>query len=135
MCAWCHGATGIGLGRLGALDISCSEHTMTDIENAIIATQNRSFTSVDHLCCGNAGSLELFLTAAKTLNRPDLHQHAEKLAALMVNHKKNRGGFSTPSSMDGDVYCPGFFTGTAGIGYTLLRLAAPDKIPPVLLWV
>jgi lantibiotic modifying enzyme len=32
------------------------------------------------------------------------------------------------------VNTPGFFCGTAGIGYALLRLAYPDSLPCVLLW-
>ena len=29
---------------------------------------------------------------------------------------------------------PGLFNGLAGIGYQMLRLAAPGRIPSVLLW-
>jgi lantibiotic modifying enzyme len=29
---------------------------------------------------------------------------------------------------------PGFFQGTAGIGYELLRMVRPDLLPSVLLW-
>ena len=31
------------------------------------------------------------------------------------------------------VDCPGLMTGLAGIGYGLLRLAAPERVPSVLL--
>jgi lantibiotic modifying enzyme len=33
-----------------------------------------------------------------------------------------------------DVYVPGLFTGTAGIGYELLRIARPELVGSALLW-
>jgi lantibiotic modifying enzyme len=33
-----------------------------------------------------------------------------------------------------DLHAPGFFQGTSGVGYTLLRLAHPDRLPGVLLF-
>ena len=32
------------------------------------------------------------------------------------------------------IFIPGLFDGLAGIGYQMLRLAAPDRVPSVLLW-
>lgn len=47
---------------------------------------------------------------------------------------KQLGAFYLFSELPADVYNPGFFQGTAGIGYELLRLAYPESLPSVLLW-
>lgn len=44
------------------------------------------------------------------------------------------GEFALHPLLPKSVYCPGFFQGTAAIGYELLRIAHPDALPCVLLW-
>ena len=83
---------------------------------------------VDQLCCGNFGRIELLVTAARTLGRPELLRHARELAA-------------TAGAGDGyglhcgrELFNPALFQGLSGIGYELLRLARPEAVPSVLLW-
>ena len=53
MVAWCHGATGIGLGRLGGLPVLDALHVRQDIANALATTLATPDQDWDHLCCGN----------------------------------------------------------------------------------
>jgi lantibiotic modifying enzyme len=74
------------------------------------------------------------LVAAQKLSRPELLETAQKQAAWVVAKAKQVGAFHLFPNLPKDVYNPGFFLGTAGIGYELLRLAYPNLVPSVLLW-
>ncbi|NMG05527.1 type 2 lanthipeptide synthetase LanM family protein [Brasilonema sp. UFV-L1] len=127
MTNWCHGATGIGLARLGSLAILDTSEIRQDIETALTTTQHFGISGVDHLCCGNFGRIEFLLQAACQLSRPRLLDEAQKKASLLVSRFEKTDSFA-------DVYDPSFFRGIAGIGYELLRLAEPKLLPSVLLW-
>ena len=131
MCSWCHGATGIGLARLGGLDILDTPEIRQDIEAAINTTKQQKLTGVDHLCCGNMGRVEFLLTASRKLSRPDLLEDAMQIASQVVARANQKGHFGYGPIL---TFHPGFFQGTSGIGYQLLRLAYPDQLPSVLLW-
>ena len=134
MTSWCHGAPGIGLARLGGLEILDSAEIKQEIAVALSTTQQFGLQNLDHLCCGNFGRVEVLLVAAQKLSRPELWETAQKQAAQIVTRKKQIGAFYLFPELPKDVYNPGFFRGTAGIGYELLRLAYPDLLPSVLLW-
>lgn len=132
LCSWCHGAPGIGLARLGGLDILDTDKIRQDIEVAINTTMRFNLRATDHLCCGNLGRIEFLFTAGQKLSRPQLLETALKQAAEVVSLAKHRGTFGYgPSYL---TYSPGFFRGASGIGYELLRLAYPEQLPSVLLW-
>ena len=132
--AWCHGATGIGLARLGGLPALDSAHIREEIEIALQTTRSVGLRGPDHLCCGNLGRAELFLTAAQRLERPDLADTARGHAWRVVERAQRRGMFSLQDGLPAWAPLPQFFHGLSGIGYTLLRLAHPSELPSVLLW-
>jgi type 2 lantibiotic biosynthesis protein LanM len=132
--SWCHGATGIGLGRLGGLSILETSEIHQDIEVALQTTQKYGLQGVDHLCCGHLGRCELLLLGAQKLSRPELLAMAQQRAALVVARAQLAGGYQLFGNLPNHVFNPGFFQGTAGIGYELLRLAYPEALPSVLLW-
>ncbi|RPI60166.1 MAG: type 2 lantipeptide synthetase LanM, partial [Planctomycetaceae bacterium] len=66
MNGWCHGAAGIGMGRLGNLAWMDTPTTRRDIDAALTATRKtlaQAELMTDHMCCGNLGRIELFATA------------------------------------------------------------------------
>ncbi|WP_169314051.1 type 2 lanthipeptide synthetase LanM family protein [Streptomyces piniterrae] len=130
MVAWCHGAAGIGLARLAALDQLADATTRDDIDIALSATKQYGFAMNHSLCHGALGNLELLLMAARLLNRPEDHDALER-ATRSVVASMEANGFVAGVPLG--VETPGFMTGLAGIGYELLRLAEPDKVPSVLL--
>lgn len=132
--SWCHGAPGIGLARLGSLTILDTDEIRQEIEIALQTTQKFAMHEIDHLCCGNFGRIEMLSVGAQQLERSELAQIAQKQAAWAVNRAKNIGSFQIFPNLFRGTYNPGFFQGTAGIGYELLRLAYPEKLPSVLLW-
>ncbi len=134
MTSWCHGAAGIGLARLGSLMILDTEEIRQEIAIALNTIQQFGLQNLDRLCCGNFGRMEVLLVAALKLSRSDLEETAQRQAAQVVNRAKHLGTFYLFAGNLRDVYNPGFFQGTAGIGYELLRLAYPNLLPSVLLW-
>jgi len=134
MSSWCHGASGIGLGRLGGLDVLDNAAIRQDIQVALHTTRRHlahRWGTVDHLCCGAMGQLELLLCGAQRLGQPELVTEARTYASRVVWEGRQRG-YALEVALPASVYVPGLFRGEAGIGYTLLRLTAPDTLPPVL---
>lgn len=131
---WCHGAPGIGLARLGSLSILDTVEIRQEIEVALQTTQKFCLQDIDHLCCGNFGRIDMLLVAAQKLKQPELLEIAQKHATFVVNKAEKSGYFQIFPRLYKDIYNPGFFQGTAGIGYELLRLAYPEKLPSILLW-
>jgi type 2 lantibiotic biosynthesis protein LanM len=129
--AWCHGAPGIGLGRIAALDIMDTSEVRRDIEAALASTSTADLLPRDHLCCGNAGLMDTLCTAGERLPQGEWSGQALQLAARTIARVGKRGSFSI--AFQNGFFNPSLFQGTAGVGYQLLRLADPAKIPSVLL--
>ncbi|MGK7928976.1 MAG: type 2 lanthipeptide synthetase LanM, partial [Spirulina sp.] len=130
---WCHGAAGIGLGRLGCSSILKTDAIEQDIQVALQTTQQQGLKPVDHLCCGNLGLAEVLLVAAKQCDRPDWRRVALQKATTVVVRAREAGSYQLFSNLPSSVFNPGFFQGLSGIGYELLRLAH-EELPSVLLW-
>ena len=129
MTAWCHGAAGIALGRLAGLPHLDDAETRQEIEIAVATTLDQGFGRTHSLCHGDLGNLEPVLRAADALDRPDLREHAGRIAAGALATLRGRGPvFGIPGATEP----PGLMVGLAGIGYGLLRLAAPGRVPSVL---
>lgn len=132
--SWCYGAPGIALGRLGGLAMLDSEAIRRDIEMAVRTTRAAGIQGVDNLCCGSLGRAEVLLVAASRLSRPDLAEVASTWAWQIAARAEEGASFAVHPLLPQGVYSPGFFKGTAGIGYELLRIAHPEMLPSVLLW-
>jgi len=131
--SWCHGAPGIALGRLGCLPIVDTAEIRQDIEVALQTTQKIGLEGIDTLCCGNFGRIEILLVAARQLSRPELASLALQQATTAIARAKQTGSYQLFANLPGGISSPGFFQGTAGIGYELLRLV-DNSLPSVLLW-
>lgn len=130
--AWCHGAPGIALARLGGLSALDTADIRTDIDIGLETTQRFGAGGHDHLCCGGMGRVDVLIEGAGRLGRPELLKAAHQQAGWAVRRAQRAGGYRTQSGLG--MVDPGFFSGTGGIGYTLLRLARPGSLPSVLLW-
>jgi type 2 lantibiotic biosynthesis protein LanM len=132
MTSWCHGAPGIALARLGALDTLDTPWIREDVGNALATTRAYGLAPLDHVCCGNLGRVEVLLYAFQKLGDEALLDEAVRLATTVVRRSQYTGSYRWVLP-DSDAFDPSFFTGAAGVGYTLLRLALPDRLPCVLL--
>lgn len=133
MAAWCHGAAGIGLMRLHLLRQHDSHDPSALRGEVRVAAQHILEQGYGHnhsLCHGDLGSLELLTQASTALADPVLRTQAQQIsAALVAAVEVGRWRCGTPQQVES----PGLMTGLAGIGYGLLRLAAPERVPSVLL--
>ncbi|MBX9843257.1 MAG: type 2 lantipeptide synthetase LanM family protein [Xanthobacteraceae bacterium] len=129
--AWCHGAPGIGLGRIGALEMMDTAEVRRDISAALAATGSVNLLPRDHLCCGNTGLMDTLCAAGERFPDGDWSERALRLAGRTIARSDQRGGFSI--AFHNGFFNPSLFQGAAGVGYQMLRLAEPAKIPSVLL--
>ncbi len=128
---WCYGRSSVGLASLGAARYTDDEVVSRGIDRALETAPDDHLSSTDHLCCGNAGRAEFFLTADQQLGRQP--GEARELLAGALDRKQQLGGYRTLDQAN-HIYNPTLFRGTAGIGYTMLRVTAPDQLPNLLLW-
>jgi type 2 lantibiotic biosynthesis protein LanM len=132
--SWCHGAPGIGLARLGGLNVLDTPEVRRELDVALKTTLAHGLPSVDNLCCGNFGRIEFLLAAAQRLGRPDLLEQAQKHACILVRRASQEGDFHLVAGLPRQANNPALYQGRAGIGYGLLRLAFHQRLPCILLW-
>lgn len=132
--SWCRGAPGIGLARVASLRILDTPEQREDIEVALQTTQRFCLQDIAHLCCGTFGRIEVLLVAAQILRRSDLMDTAQQYAASAIKTADLGHSFQLFPVRFPGLHNYGFFQGTAGIGYQLLRLADPEQFPSALCW-
>jgi type 2 lantibiotic biosynthesis protein LanM len=134
MTSWCHGAPGIGLARVGGLPWLDAERIRDDIAAAMQTTLRVGVGGQDHLCCGNLGRGECLLAASEALVVPEWAEIARAHAYQVIAQAQQEQSYCLFPCGPARVDSPSFFRGTAGIGYALLRLTHPGKLPCALLW-
>jgi type 2 lantibiotic biosynthesis protein LanM len=133
MTAWCHGAPGILIGHCRTLDFGSGSAILTHAGAAMTNLQHVPDHLVEHLCCGNLGRAEALLACGLRQGSAAVVEAARECGRRVVERAAGRqhvrlaaAGFAYP------VFDAGFFRGLSGVGYQLLRLAAPSAIPSVL---
>ncbi|MDB9524589.1 type 2 lanthipeptide synthetase LanM family protein [Oscillatoria sp. CS-180] len=130
--SWAQGAPGIALGRMNGLSVVNTPEIRQQIDVALNTTQNALVWGIDSLAWGTLGRVEVLLQASQVLGRPELLQSAYDAAEQVLDQAQQTGTFTLFQNFPSNVAYPGFFYGRAGIGYELLRLAHPDRLPSVL---
>lgn len=149
---WCNGAAGIGLAAAGCLD---TLPELADVVERVRKTcqvggqpgqvfpmnfarpPDRSI--LDTLCCGHFGQIDCRLEMGLICRRPEWVSAAIAQAEGLLGQARERGAFRLYDDLPAHLFNPGFFRGVAGIGYTLLRLAAgngetAERLPCVAGW-
>lgn len=121
MTSWCHGAAGILLSRVKCYDeMHLEEFLAKDIENAIKAIIRHGMFDNNCLCHGNLGNSEILSECAKKTGNLE----AQKMSNILLNYAVNNilnGNFDCGRAYLFGHKIPGFMTGLAGMGYSLLR--------------
>ncbi|HEU0012538.1 MAG TPA: lanthionine synthetase LanC family protein [Longimicrobium sp.] len=136
---WCHGAPGMVLSRLAALYVlreGDEGDVVGDLDRALTRTSESPLRELDHLCCGNFGIVDILLEAGRVLENDSLVRQSQRLAQATLEAVDERGWGIAGTAEDGsDRHLGGgLWQGTAGIGYTLLRMTDPDRYPTLLSW-
>jgi type 2 lantibiotic biosynthesis protein LanM len=132
MVAWCHGAPGVTLAiSLGSADTVYAK-LLDQLEPSLKTTAGASPHMADHVCCGNMGRCESLFTTGRRLMRREAVEGSRRLARVVIARARKAGHFCLAANgFEYRIFDPGFFRGVSGIGYTLLRLAAPSSLPSV----
>ncbi|ADG07478.1 type 2 lanthipeptide synthetase LanM family protein [Kyrpidia tusciae] len=132
--SWCHGAPGIGLSRAASLGWVSAEQRrgMVDELHAALRTTSAQGLGRSHcLCHGDLGNAELLLWAGRRLGNCALVEKARWIGAEAVKQMRDAGRYRHGVPMGLETV--GLWLGSAGIGYQLMRLAVPARVPSVLL--
>jgi lantibiotic modifying enzyme len=133
MNAWCHGAPGIALAAAEAVDVAPHLALVQQARQALPRIDRWDLGQADHLCCGHLGRAEVLLTAGDRLGVTSAASAAHVIAVRVVARARRRQHFRlSTAGVEYRVLDPGFFRGLSGIGYQLLRLSAPGRLPSVL---
>ncbi len=127
---WCHGSAGIALSRLRAWQILKEPWLLDEARRALSQFSALCIPSWC-LCHGQAGNLDILLTASEILGEPQYRELAAEQAHEAIDLHLHRGR-AWPPAMDGVDISPSLMLGLAGIGHFFLRLACPST-PSVLL--
>jgi lantibiotic modifying enzyme len=133
MTAWCHGAPGLALARTLAAVTLRDRTLLNGVETALRTTAAVPVRLDDHLCCGSMGRCDVLLTTGLALGADQAVTAAWKLAGEVIDRAERERRYRlTSRGHQMRVFDSGFFRGLSGIGYQLLRLAAPSRVPSIL---
>jgi type 2 lantibiotic biosynthesis protein LanM len=127
--AWCHGAPGIGLARIDSLRYMDDPDIREEIRIALRTMVESDFGMNHSLCHGALGNLDVLLHAAQRVDDSWWSEAGKRLARETLVGITERGCLCGAQTY---LAPPGLMTGLAGVGYGLLRLARPERVPSVL---
>jgi type 2 lantibiotic biosynthesis protein LanM len=138
MVSWCHGAPGIGLARMRALQLlpthRDAEVWREDLHRAMTTTMHTTPGVMDHLCCGSLGCAAVLRIVGRWAGEPAWVSSASELTHRVVARAQARGSFMLPSQEagTGQSSTPGLMTGIAGIGLHLASMVMEDDLADLL---
>lgn len=133
MAAWCHGAPGVALGRVLAPTSLVDTLVRQDLQAALQQTLTAPAGPLDHLCCGNLGRADVALTTGLAVGVSEWVDGGRSLAEGVAGRVLGQGRLGMRGrGFQRGAASPELFQGLAGIGYQLLRTAAPDRVPSLL---
>lgn len=135
MAAWCHGAPGIALGRILAPPDLVDARLRQDVQDAMLQTLQAPAGQLDHLCCGNLGRADAALTVGLAAGVEAWADGGRAIATRVAGRVLEQGRLGMRGrGFQRGAAAPELFQGLAGIGYQLLRTAAPDRLPSLLVF-
>ncbi len=123
---WCRGTAGTVLAR-ASLSTDADPRYLTGCVEALADAPVRRDLS---LCHGELGVTEVLTQLAGSDRHTFATRALRRRTGLVLDVLRRHGSLS---GVPGGVRSPGLLTGLAGIGYGLLRHAAPQQVPSVLL--
>jgi hypothetical protein len=139
---WCHGAPGIALTRLRAVELTGDDKRRqealvalcTTVRDTRAALQDRSLSF--SLCHGLAGNADVVLDGTEALQDAGISTSSLVADVALAGHDRHQSGCEPwPCGIPvAGRETPGLMLGLAGIGYHYLRQADPQLVPSVLLF-
>jgi lantibiotic modifying enzyme len=130
MTHWCHGAAGIGLARTRSLRRLDDADVRREVAGAAAATLATGMGLNHSLCHGDLGNIEFLSEAGRALDVAAWRSAADAYAGGVLDAVlRSEWKCGYPAWLES----PSLMMGLAGIGYGLLRLAEPERVPSILL--
>lgn len=129
--SWCNGATGIALARLRIQQLNRQLVPPQEVWSAHARIGSSAFDGPDHVCCGQFGRLN-FLHEVNGASGGGPNINVALRRTSLLEKMKRSDDFDLHQCVRDNDFFPGFFQGTSGIGYELLRLYEPGRLPNVL---
>jgi lantibiotic biosynthesis protein len=135
---WCHGAPGVALSRLAALERTGEERYREQAVAALTTTRAALARESAHpgvstcLCHGLAGNADVLAEGARRLGGDWAAAAAELVDEVADTAAERYAASGAWPSGAGGAYAPGLMIGLAGVGRFYLRRAQPE-LPSVLL--
>lgn len=139
--AWCHGAAGIALARHELLRLD----PLPDLRDELEADRHRGVLATaatglvqdpvsglgNHsLCHGDLGNLLILQRTHRLEREPEVAEVLPAVWRTLLTEGRTEGWLcGVPRGIE----TPGLMTGIAGVAWGLARMAAPDRVPDVLL--
>jgi lantibiotic modifying enzyme len=122
---------------LASWSIFPSVEIRQDIDIALSACQKNGvfIQGTDHLCCGNVGRIELLTMAAQLLGDQELLRSAQDGVAKMITTARSNSVYGFLPHLSSTRFSVSFYSGSAGLGYQLLRVADPQLLPSIAIWL
>jgi lantibiotic modifying enzyme len=131
---WCHGAPGVALSRLVAIEnlneSLLPEEIVGDLYSSLSSTVASPLRMPYSLCCGTVGRAAVLYRAANVLANDSLRACANRMLDFSID-RINAVGIGGHVASEPHL-AKGFWQGLAGVGYTLLRAANPTRFPCVM---
>ena len=126
---WGHGASGIGIFLLNALQHGLISRSDGLLEGAARIAARGTRWAGPTLAYGLGGPIEFLLDAyQQTSNRAYLDD-AKQLAGILETFAYQQDGYLMWPSEDATLFTPDFMVGYAGIATCMLRLGMPGYVP------
>ncbi|MEV2263094.1 type 2 lanthipeptide synthetase LanM [Streptomyces anulatus] len=128
--SWCRGNAGLVMAEAGGRQLLDSSHRRPPHGLDLVVAATVRGVQNDSLCHGTSGLVEALLTTAEHTGNEELLRVAHDAAASVARRVlADRVMTGVPQA----TWTPGLLDGAAGIGYGLLRTAAPHRVPNILL--
>lgn len=125
--SWCRGLSGCIGALIRMLPYSTNDWLSGAVDSFVEGMSNERLIESDCMCHGEMGNLDAVLGAELWSSGRRWKGSATRRAQKLLARAATEGwACGLP------VESPGLMDGLAGIGYQLLRVAAPDKVPSVL---
>lgn len=126
---WCHGRTGMALGRIGIAQHLGDESLLEEAATALSAVASADASTSDHVCCGNLGRAEVLAVGAR---RGLADRSAATRLVGRCLARRDEEGRLVLKGHSAEFTNPTWFNGVCGAAYTLLRMSYPDVLPSVV---
>ena len=134
MTAWCHGAPGIGLTRMRAVQLAPAHRDAPrwreDLDVAMTTTTTDPLPAHDHLCCGLSGRAAILRVVGRATGEAQWLAASDAITQQILIRYRQSGHVALPTSDPRNpvTSSPGLMMGMAGVVAHLVSLGRDEDL-------